>query len=264
MVLSLIQYDIKWADPGTNRDRLSQIFARLPKSDLVVLPEMFSTGFATEPAGIAEKGDDSLRWMQEMAARYDCAVAGSLALERDGRFYNHFAFVTPEGELTGEGLSAAGQAGYNKRHLFTFGGEHKRFTAGGGRVIVSWRGVRFLLSVCYDLRFPVFLRNRGDYDVLLCVASWPAVRRYPWDTLLRARAIENQCYVAGVNRVGDDPSLHYSGGTVLLDWLGQPLAQVPDETGGFVSGEVDLDALHAAAAKFPVLGDADRFSIQSV
>lgn len=262
MIISLVQYNIVWADPETNRDRLSQFFSRLPKSDVVVLPEMFSTGFATEPAGIAEKGDDSLRWMQEMAVRYDCAVAGSLALERDGLFYNHFAFVTPEGELAGDGLSAAEHAGYNKRHLFTFGGEHKRFTAGRDRVIVAWRGVRFLLSVCYDLRFPVFLRNRGDYDAMLCVASWPAVRRYPWDTLLRARAIENQCYVAGVNRVGDDPSLHYSGGTVLLDPLGQPLAQVPDETEDFICGEIDLEALHAAAARFPVLSDADSFKLE--
>ena len=252
MIISLIQSDIAWADPQTNRDRLSQVFARLPKSDLVVLPEMFSTGFATEPAGIAEKGTESLDWMREMAVRYDCAVAGSLALERDGRYYNHFAFVTPEREL----------ASYNKRHLFTFGGEDKKFTAGSERVIVSWRGVRFLLSVCYDLRFPVFLRNRGDYDVLLCVASWPAVRRYPWDTLLRARAIENQCYVAAVNRVGDDPALHYSGGSVLLDWLGQPMAQVPDETEGFVSGEITPDALRAAAAKFPVLSDADDFTLK--
>ena len=262
MVISLIQSDIAWADPQTNRDRLSQVFARLPKSDLVVLPEMFSTGFATEPAGIAEKGTESLDWMREMAVRYDCAVAGSLALERDGRYYNHFAFVTPEGELSGDGLVGSGQAGYNKRHLFTFGGEDKQFTAGSERVIVSWRGVRFLLSVCYDLRFPVFLRNRGDYDVLLCVASWPAVRRYPWDTLLRARAIENQCYVAAVNRVGDDPVLHYSGGSVLLDWLGQPMAQVPDGTEGFVSGEITPDALRAAAAKFPVLSDADDFMLK--
>lgn len=252
MVISLIQSNIVWADPETNRERLSQVFTRLPKSDLVVLPEMFSTGFATEPAGIAEKGTESLEWMRQMAVRYDCAVAGSLALERDGRYYNHFAFVTPEGEV----------ASYNKRHLFTFGGEDKQFTAGSERVIVSWRGVRFLLSVCYDLRFPVFLRNRGDYDVLLCVASWPAVRRYPWDTLLRARAIENQCYVAAVNRIGDDPSLHYSGGSVLLDWLGQPMGAVSDEQEGFVVGEIDIDALRAAAQKFPVLSDADDFILK--
>lgn len=260
MVISLIQSNIVWADPETNRERLSQVFARLPKSDLVVLPEMFSTGFATEPAGIAEKGTESLDWMQEMAVRYDCAVAGSLALERadvsagtgSSRYYNHFAFVTPEGEL----------ASYDKRHLFTFGGEHHRFTAGRERVIVSWRGVRFLLSVCYDLRFPVFLRNRGDYDALLCVASWPAVRRYPWDTLLRARAMENQCYVAGVNRVGDDPALHYSGGTVLLDWLGKPMAAVSDEQEGFIVGEIEPEALRAAAQKFPVLSDADDFTLK--
>ena len=251
MIITLIQQNIAWADPVANRDRLAQIFASLPKSDLVVLPEMFSTGFATEPEGIAEKGSDSLEWMQRMAAQYDCAVAGSIALERDGKFYNHFAFVTAEGEI----------ASYDKKHLFTFGGEHKRFTAGRERVIVSWRGVRFLLSVCYDLRFPVFLRNRRDYDALLCVASWPAVRRYPWDTLLRARAIENQCIVAGVNRVGDEPSLHYSGGTVLLDYLGKSLAQAADETECFISAEIDPATLRAAAAKFPVLSDADDFHL---
>lgn len=252
MVLSLIQSNIAWADPLANRDRLTQLFATLPKSDLIVLPEMFSTGFATEPEGIAEKGSDTLEWMRQMAERYDCAVAGSIALERDGKFYNHFAFVTAEGEI----------ASYDKKHLFTFGGEHKHFTPGRERVIVSWRGVRFLLSVCYDLRFPVFLRNRGDYDALLCVASWPAVRRYPWDTLLRARAIENQCFVAGVNRVGDDPSLHYSGGTVLLDYLGKPLAQAADETECFISASIDPATLRKAAETFPVLSDADSFVLQ--
>lgn len=251
MKVVLFQQDTVWADPKTNRERLELQFAQAPQADLFVLPEMFTTGFATEPAGIAETDEESLLWMQKMAAQYDCAVAGSIAMEKDGKFYNHFAFVTAEGEL----------AAYNKHHLFTYGGEHKTFTAGKERCIVEWRGLRFLLIVCYDLRFPVWIRSQKDYDAILCVASWPQVRRYPWDTLLRARAIENQAYVVAVNRVGDDPALHYNGGSVLLDPWGSVLAAATDDKEEWVSGEIDKQTLCAAAEKFPVLNDADEFSL---
>ena len=164
------------------------------KSDLYVLPEMWSTGFATEPEGIAESDGSSLNWMKQMANRLDAAVAGSIATEIDGKYYNRFYFVKPANDDNDNEIEY-----YDKHHLFTYSGEHLRYTAGERRVVVEWRGWRFLLQVCYDLRFPVFARNCAEgpdaYDVALYVASWPTSRRAPWDALLRARAIENQCYV---------------------------------------------------------------------
>ena len=175
------------------------------KSDLYVLPEMWSTGFATEPEGIAESDGSSLNWMKQMANRLDAAVAGSIATEIDGKYYNRFYFVKPANDGSDNEIEY-----YDKHHLFTYSGEHLRYTAGERRVVVEWRGWRFLLQVCYDLRFPIFARNCAEgpdaYDVALYVASWPTSRRAPWDTLLRARAIENQCYVCGVDRTGDDPA----------------------------------------------------------
>lgn len=253
MKVVLFQQNIVWADPAANRARLEQLFATAPEADLFVLPEMFTTGFATAPAGIAETSDESIRWMQAMAEKYDCAVAGSLALEKDGKFYNHFAFVSAAGEL----------ASYDKHHLFTYSGEHKTFSAGENRCVVEWRGLRFMLIVCYDLRFPLWCRNQKDYDAILCVASWPQVRRYPWDTLLRARAIENQAYVVAVNRVGDDPALHYNGGSVLLDPWGAELAVASDDKEEWICGEINAETLRAAAEKFPVLNDADAFSLKN-
>ena len=172
------------------------ISAHAQGTDLFVLPEMFSTGFCTSPEGIAESSDSAtLQWMKQKAAEHNCAIAGSVSVEENGKFYNRFYFVHPDGNVQW----------YNKKHLFTYGGEDKHYTAGQERVVVNFRGVRFLLEVCYDLRFPVWSRNRGDYDAAIYVASWPSPRVEAWKALLRARAIENQCYVLGVNRVGRIP-----------------------------------------------------------
>lgn len=249
----MIQPDIQWADPEANRTRLAGMMRGMERADVYILPEMFSTGFATEPDGIAEPMTGgtcpSLEWMKDMAAELDAAVAGSIAMEVDGCYYNRFCFVRPDGLCTF----------YDKHHLFTYGGEHLRYTAGTARVIAEFRGVRFLLQICYDLRFPTFARNRASalYDVIIYVASWPTARVGAWLALQRARAIENQCYVCAVNRVGTDPSCRYSGGTMVIDPYGEVAASCAMGEEGTVTACLDMEALAAFRRKFPVLDDAD-------
>ncbi len=246
--VTILQRDIIWGQPEENVKRAEAAIKAQPGADLYILPEMFSTGFCTQPEGMAETDDsDSLRWMKRVAAECNCALAGSIAVEKAGKFYNRFYFVHPDGKVEH----------YDKKHLFTFGGEHKRFTAGQERVIVSFRGVRILLEVCYDLRFPIWSRNRGDYDMIIYVASWPTPRVAAWSALLVARAIENQCYVAGVNRVGTDPSCEYCGGSVVIDPYGRIIAACERDKEEAASAEIDMAALEAFREKFPVLKDAD-------
>lgn len=222
-------------------------------SDLYVLPEMFATGFATSPQGMAEPatGGSTLCWMQRVAQEYDAAIAGSVAVtdETTGLYYNRFYFVMPDGTYHH----------YDKHHLFTYGGEHRYYTAGEQRTVVEYRGVRFLLLVCYDLRFPVWSRNSDEmpYDVMLYVASWPAPRIEAWRTLLRARAIENQCYVAGVNRVGTDPYCTYPGFTTLVNAYGKAEAECKRDTPSAITCIIDMNRLRAFRMKFPVLNDRD-------
>lgn len=254
MKLTILQRDIAWADPAQNRARLENTFRQLPEADLYVLPEMFSTGFATQPEGIAEEEGEpsSLLWMKRMAAAKNAAIAGSIALHAtDGRYLNRFYFVTPDGKTEH----------YDKHHLFTYGGEHLRYAAGERRTVVEWRGVRILLQVCYDLRFPLWGRNREDYDLALYVASWPASRTNAWSTLLLARAIENQCYVAGVNRIGSDPACQYCGASAIVDPYGHIIEACADNTECTASAIIDMEALIAFRKKFPVLKDADAYKI---
>lgn len=266
MRIALFQKDLVWGDPAANCQSVAGMLGLTRgQVDLVVLPEMFSTGFATEPEGIAEEAPaSSLEFMKSIAVDLDAAVAGSIALHEGGRYFNRFFFVKPDGVVEF----------YDKRHLFTYGGEDKRFTAGSKRTVVQWRGVRFLLQVCYDLRFPVWSRNSlapscsaagalvPDFDAILYVASWPSVRRAAWDTLLRARAIENQCFVCGVNRVGSDPSNEYNGGTAFVDPLGAVQVAAPDSEEAVVVCDLDMAGLEAFRAKFPVLADADKFVLR--
>ena len=249
MKISLMQPDIVWADPEANRAKLEEVMWGLDRSDLYVLPEMFSTGFATEPAGIAESDGQTLQWMLRMAQELKGAVCGSVAIEEGGQYFNRFYFVKPNGDV----------ASYDKHHLFTYADEHRRYTPGDERVVVEFRGVRFLLQVCYDLRFPVFSRNNEKipYDCAIYVASWPTSRQAVWDTLLHARAIENQCYVAGVNRVGQDESGRYCGGTLLVDPYGNTAAACPLDEDCAITVELDLQHLRDFRRKFPVLKDAD-------
>ena len=248
MKITILQQNILWANPTANVRKADEAINQNPGAALYVLPEMFSTGFCTNPEGIAESTEsETLQWMKDKAATTDAAIAGSVAVTEDGKYYNRFFFVKPDGSVTH----------YDKKHLFTYGGEHLRFTAGEERVVVEWKGVRILLEVCYDLRFPVWARNRGDYDMILYVASWPTPRVSAWSALLVARAIENQCYVAGVNRVGTDPACEYCGGSVIIDPYGKTLAACEMNQECEASAEVDMDKLNAFREKFPVLNDAD-------
>ena len=248
MKITILQRDIEWANPSVNINRADEVIDRNPGSDIYVLPEMFSTGFCTNPEGIAESDNsETLQWLKRKAAAIDAAIAGSVAVTKDGKFYNRFYFVKPDGSVTH----------YDKKHLFTYGGEHKRFTAGNERVVVEFRGVRILLEICYDLRFPVWARNRGGYDIIRYVASWPTPRVSAWSALLVARAIENQCYVAGVNRVGNDPACQYCGGSVVIDPYGKTIAACTDNLECEATATIDIEALEAFRAKFPVLNDAD-------
>lgn len=219
--------------------------------DLIVLPEMFTTGFCVDPSHTADVIDDgtaAVVWMRRMSVRYDAAVTGSVAVADGERYFNRMYFVRPDG----------GVEHYDKRHLFAIGGEADHYTAGCRRVVVAWRGVRILLQVCYDLRFPVFARSRGDYDMIVYAANWPTPRIAVWDTLLMARAIENQCYVAGVNRAGRDPWCDYCGRTVLIDPYGRVAASC-GEGEHVVTGDIDMDRLAAFRRKFPVLDDRDAW-----
>ncbi|MDU1904823.1 MAG: amidohydrolase [Dysgonomonas sp.] len=252
MKILLLQTDIKWQSAEYNRTHAEQLIDKYPPADLIILPEMFTTGFCTSPKGAAEEADsDTLFWMKDMAKKKNAAIAGSVATHENGKYYNRFYFVKPDGSYTT----------YNKRHLFTFAGEDKEYAAGKERIIVEHQGVRILLQICYDLRFPVFARNRGDYDMIIYVANWPIPRIEAWNALLRARAIENVCYLAAVNRVGEDPYVKYNGGTVLLNYIGKDIvaAEFGKEEG--IYSEVDMEALASFRKKFPALNDADRFEI---
>lgn len=248
IVVSALQTDIAWANPKENAARMESLIAAHKGSDVYVLPEMWSTGFATSPAGIAEKDEASLCWMKRMAEQTGAAIVGSVATDLGADYRNRLYFVKPDGET----------AFYDKHHLFTYGHEDKTYTAGENRTVVEWKGVRFILLVCYDLRFPVWSRSREDYDAMVYVASWPKSRQDAWSTLLKARAIENQSYVVGVNRVGDDPQCHYAGGTAIIDAYGHALQECEPEKEQVITAAIDMEVLEAFRQKFPVLKDRDK------
>ena len=217
--------------------------------DIVVLSEMFQTGFVTTPADIADDGA-TLRWMVTMAKSLDAAIVGSVVVKKADGYHNRMYFVKPTGDV----------AWYDKRHLF-IGDEADNFVHGTERRVVEWRGVRYLLEVCYDLRFPVWSRQRGDYDAIIYSALWPKPRREVWRTLLRARAIENQAYVIGVNRIGSEPGLEYAGDSAVVDAYGRTMADLAEGEAVEVV-ELDMDALAAFRVRFNVLADADSFVIK--
>ncbi len=218
--IAAIQADLKWENPEANRlyfdDKINALESDI---DLIVLPEMFSTGFSMKPQHIADEGE-MLSWMQSKAATTTSAIAGSLMVTENGLFFNRFYFVEPNGTFHT----------YNKRHRFTLAGEHHIYERGDKQVIVNFKGWNILLQVCYDLRFPVFSRNTSNYDVVLYVANWPKKRIFAWDTLLKARAIENMCYCIGVNRVGlDGNNYEHNGYSGIYDSLGATLAFAKEE-----------------------------------
>src|SRR5262245_56105778 len=227
------------------------------KTDVIVLPEMFTTGFTMDATQMAEPANGpTVAWMRDMAARLDAAVTGSVVTEEGGHYFNRLAWMPPDGR----------HSSYDKRHLFRMAREHEHYAAGDVRLIVTFRGFRVCPLVCYDLRFPVWSRNRigtnDGYDVLIYVANWPERRRYAWQTLLRARAIENLSYCIGVNRVGPDAKgIDHTGDSAALDYLGQPLAPVL-EGESVATVTLDRAGLENFRTKFPAHLDADEFGLK--
>jgi predicted amidohydrolase len=253
--VALIQEDLVWQDPQANRNLFQHYFSALADADLVVLPEMFTTGFTMAASDHAETMDgDSVEWMKHQSRRYGFTLAGSLIIEDQGRYFNRLVVV--------EAGSVAGA--YDKRHLFRMAREQHSFSPGQARVVVNVAGWRVALQVCYDLRFPVFSRNRQDYDVLLYVANWPAVRRGAWQALLPARAIENLSYCLGVNRVGSDAvGVTYSGDSVIVDYRGQAMASA-GEHAGVARAQLSAAGLASFRDKFPAHLDGDSFQIHGL
>ena len=262
VTITIIQPMLQWEDKKANLQMLEQkIRAIKDKTEIVVLPEMFSTGFSMKPAGLAEDmNGETVSWMKRIAAEKRIILTGSIIAEEDGHYFNRLIWMLPDGR---SGV-------YDKRHRFAFAGEDEQYTAGTKRLIASVKGWRINLLVCYDLRFPVWSRQNpaekdkdaAEYDVLVYVANWPERRITAWKTLLRARAIENQVYVIGVNRVGDDGNgIHYSGDSMVIDPLGEILYQGKDAEETFT---ITLDGAHLRAVrdKFPFWKDADGFMIR--
>lgn len=259
--VSLVQGDTRWLDPEGNREYYGELMGALHNTtDLVVLPETFTSGFSNDAIERAEDMDGpTVAWMRDWARELDAAITGSVQLRTAQGVTNRLLFATPDGGLRH----------YDKRHLFRYAGEHERYAAGRDRLTVDWRGWRICPLVCYDLRFPVFSRNRFDaerpgaldYDLLLYVANWPSARSHAWRTLLRARAMENLCYVAGLNRVGTDGNaLSYSGESAVIDFLGNALSECTDME-VVSTTTLFLEELQAHRERFPAMLDADRFDL---
>jgi predicted amidohydrolase len=255
--VTMVQQPLAWHDPGANRERFAALLAPLAGStDLVVLPETFTTGFSMDVERLGEPaGGPTTAWLEDLAGELDAAITGSVITLDAGRYYNRLLWAQPGG---------APPRHYDKRHLFRMGREQQHFTAGTAAWTVPWRGFGVCPLVCYDLRFPVFSRRRAvlDYELLLYVANWPAARAYAWRQLLRARAIENQAYVVGVNRAGPDgDGVAYQGDSAAIDYLGEPLAEAGAEP-ALITVALDAARLHAFREKFPAHLDADRFTLE--
>jgi len=253
MKIALIQSDLVWENPKANRIHFEEKINGINEPvDLIILPEMFSTGFTMNPEVVAETMQgETVLWLQSLAKARNTAITGSLVIEESANFYNRMLFVFPSGEFQF----------YDKRHLFTLAGEDKVYTAGNQKLIVDYLGWKICLMVCYDLRFPVFSRNVENYDLLLYVASWPEKRVNAWDALLKARAIENMSYTVGVNRIGlDNNAHHYSGHSQLLDCLGGYIVVPTDEENVFIA-ELDKQKMITARQKLGFLNDRDQFQL---
>lgn len=252
--VSIVQQPLAWHDAPANRANFAAVMGPLAgATDLVALPEMFTSGFTMKPETYAEPADgETTAWLREQARSLDAMVGGSVAIEDQGRHHNRFLLAAPDGTVYH----------YDKRHLFSMGGEHRHYCPGTRAQLVEWRGARICPFVCYDLRFPVFSRRRPglDYDLVLFVASWPDPRREHWVTLLRARAIENLAFCAGVNRIGDDPSHHYAGDSAVVDFMGRTLVDLGDRAAA-ATVTLDLPAMRAWRDRFPAHLDADAFSL---
>ena len=256
MRITLIQDIIFWADKAANIQKVEdQLVLLAGITDLVVLPEMFTTGFCTDKLHLAETTDgETVRNLKHWALKYKLAITGSFIATENDKIYNRAFFVFPTGEI----VTA------DKRHLFTLGGEHEHFSAGDKRLIVNYCGFNILLLVCYDVRFPVWSRNvNNEYDLAIFVANFPKRRIVDWDILLQARAVENQAYVCGVNRVGvDGVGIEYDGHSALIDFKAKPLLKFLENKTSVQTSEIKIEPLEQYRSKFTVWRDADHFEIK--
>ncbi|MET0759903.1 MAG: amidohydrolase [Flavobacterium sp.] len=253
MKIALIQASLIWENPQANRAYFSEkINAIQEKLDLIVLPEMFTTGFTMNPISVAETMQgETISWLKTLTKSKNIAITGSLIIKENNQFYNRLVFIFPSGELQY----------YDKRHLFTLAGEDKTYTKGTDKLIVDYLGWKICPLICYDLRFPVFARNMEDYDLLIYVANWPEPRINAWDALLKARAIENMSYVIGLNRIGEDQNKHnYPGHSQALDCLGNYLIAPNEQEDVFITF-LDKQKMLETREKFGFLNDRDLFSI---
>ncbi len=253
MNIALIQTPLFWEQPQENRNYLEEKIITLDQTvNLIVLPEMFTSGFSMNPSLCAETmNGQTVQWLKKMALSKNTAITGSLIIKEQSNFYNRVLFVYPDGKISY----------YDKRHLFSLAGEEKVYTAGNKKQIVEYLGSRICLLICYDLRFPVFSRNTDNFDLLIYVANWPQSRILAWDSLLRARAIENQCYTLGLNRCGSDNNgLTYNGHSQLIDPLGAyVIAPVLDETVALAT--ISKEHIIETRNRFGFLKDRDVFEI---
>jgi predicted amidohydrolase len=254
--ITTAQAKLHWENQAKNLKHISQLLKTVKPNhtDIIVLPEMFNTGFSMNAKTLAEKpGGISMQWMHEIAEEKNAVVCGSLIIEENGKFFNRFIWMTPGGA----------HAHYDKRHLFTMAGEHQSFAAGNKKLILLYKGWRISAYICYDLRFPVWMRNQHDYDCAIVVANWPEKRSFAWKQLLLARAIENQAFVVGLNRVGKDGNrISYSGDSMVLDPFGKKISKTKAGVEQVETVHLDFDVLEEARHLFPVADDADHFTIQ--
>ena len=258
LTLTIIQTDTAFENKGANLQRLkATIEAIEERTEIVVLPEMFSTGFSMQPKLFAETMEgDTVQWMKEIAATNKIILTGSIIIEENGNYFNRLIWMLPNGQI----------GYYDKRHLFAYGEEDKHYSAGNKRLIASVKGWKINLQICYDLRFPVWSRQQNtatetEYDLLIYVANWPEKRSHAWKTLLCARAIENQCFVVGVNRVGkDNKNIYHSGDSLVIDALGQVLYHKSGDEAVYTI-TFQKDDLDKVRTQFPFWKDADDFTI---
>lgn len=256
LTITVVQTNLYWEDKKANLEMLEEkIYSIKEKTEVVVLPEMFTTGFSMKPELLAETMEGAtIQWMKKIAAQKKIILTGSVIIEDQGNYYNRLIWMLPNGQV----------GYYDKRHLFAFGDEDKHYTAGAKRLIASVKGWKINLLICYDLRFPVWARQtpgEAEYDLLIYVANWPEKRVHAWKTLLQARAIENQCYVVGVNRVGKDAKdIVYSGESLVADPMGEVLYTKKDAEDIFTI-TLEQSHLQAVREKLPFLKDADNFQI---
>lgn len=253
--ITLVQSNPIWKNTTANLQSIEEMIASIATpTDLILLPEMFNTGFIMTPQKCAETMEGhTLQWMQSIAKHYNTAIAGSLVIEENEQYFNRFVFVHSSGAYVH----------YDKKHLFSFAGEDKHYTAGTHRLIFEYKGWKIAPFVCYDLRFPVWSRNTEDYDVALYVANWPAERSLAWNTLLKARAIENVCYTVGINRIGSDKNgLQYEGHTQIIDPMGEEIFLEKNQTESISTHLLLKKTLVATRKKYPFLNDCDHFKLE--